>query len=310
MKTKIFIFLLFFNLAGCVSTESGRVFTMSDNVHPEEVHSISLQKEKVFKFKIANLSREEVEDRILIELRNNLSKSFSSKSIPVVEKTDTFESTIKMLSKNSKIRLNSELNWNVSKVGLAMSFKTIQSYESRKAIAYQDYIFKFKFNYSEDNDLLTLKVEYPDEYRQRSGNMGSMPIIVPPFSTEQLQQQIEDSFNDINITRIGYFKEKIIKGSFIADYQDDSVYANFIQLRVNNTTEHKIEKTATIHLSKGDMHYVTNVSVYPYRDIKSKVVYESYLKSVHWLNSDGTTDFDDFPSQNDIQKMLKDIVNS
>ncbi|PWF89854.1 hypothetical protein DD549_21915, partial [Shewanella algae] len=217
---------------------------------------------------------------------------------------------IKMLSKNSKIRLNSELNWNVSKVGLAMSFKTIQSYESRKAIAYQDYIFKFKFNYSEDNDLLTLKVEYPDEYRQRSGNMGSMPIIVPPFSTEQLQQQIEDSFNDINITRIGYFKEKIIKGSFIADYQDDSVYANFIQLRVNNTTEHKIEKTATIHLNKGDMHYVTNVSVYPYRDIKSKVVYESYLKSVQWLNSDGTTDFDDFPSQNDIQKMLKDIVNS
>ncbi|BCV27024.1 hypothetical protein [Shewanella algae] len=121
-----------------------------------------------------------------------------------------------------------------------------------------------------------------------------MPIIVPPFSTEQLQQQIEDSFNDINITRIGYFKEKIIKGSFIADYQDDSVYANFIQLRVNNTTEHKIEKTATIHLNKGDMHYVTNVSVYPYRDIKSKVVYESYLKSVQWLNSDGTTDFDDF----------------
>lgn len=297
-------------MAGCASTESGRVFTMSDNVHPEEVHSVSLQKEKVFKFKIKDLNRSDVENKILIELRNNLSKPLSSISVPVIRKTDTFESTVNILSNNSKLRLNSKLDWNVSRDGIAMSFKTIQSYGDRKAIAYQDYTFNIQFSYSEGDSLLTLKVIYPDGYSQRSGNLGSMPIVVPPFSTEQLHQQIEQSFNDIKITRIGYYKDKVIKGSFIADYQDDSVYANFIQLRVNNTTEHKIEKTATIHLNRGDMNYVTDVSVYPYRDIKSKVVYESYLKSVQWLNSDGTTDFDDFPSQIEIEKMLKDIVNS
>lgn len=309
MKFCCFLFIAFLLLSGCESTDSGRVFTFSDNVHSETLVPLSENKQNKFHFKIAGLNVDDVKSKIILEVKRKLSSEFLNKNVPLRKNQDTFGSVIETLNKNSNIRLYSKLDWGVSVDGVSMSYETIRDYNGRQAVAYQRFLIGFVFDYDPKNQLLTLFVNYPEFYTERNGNLGSEAMIIPPFESEQLKAHINSSFESISITRIGYYKEKKISGEFVVNYRDDSVYANFIRLGVNDTIERKIEKTAQISLSRGDMNYVTNIHVYPYRDTKSKVVYESYLKSVQWINSDGTTSFDNFPDDKEIEKMISDIAN-
>jgi hypothetical protein len=311
MKYSKILFLTTLLITGCASTDSGRVFTFSDNIHPETSTLLPETHEKSFTFKISNLQPEEVKSKILLELRNDLSHKFSKQNIPLRKKTDAYDNILNGLKKFStnNMKLYSTMNWDITTDGLSMSYETIQDFNGRKAIAYQKFKFEFEFDYDSKKSMLSMKVKYPHSYVERNGNLGGESMIIPPFESSQLQEYIKVSFNAVDIKKIGYYKDKTIKGNFVVDYKDDSVYANFIQLGVNNTTERKIDKTANIFLTKGDMQYNTSIHVFPYRDTKSKVIYESYLKSVQWIYSDGTTTFDNFPEKKEIEKMLWDISN-
>jgi hypothetical protein len=298
--------------SGCSTTEGGRVFTLADNVHSEESQNIPNTKTKKFSFKISGISQQEVKDKIIADLKEQVAVKITNQPIQARKKADAFSDVVTSLNQqgnNTKIKLYADIKWRITEQGLLVSYESNQDYESRKALAYQRFVIDFDFSYDEKTELLTLTITTPDKYLSRNGNLGGSPMIIPPYDETQFIANVLDTFNSLHIDRIGYQKEKTINGDFIVNYKDDSVYANFIQLGVNNTTEHKIEKTASIFLKKGDMQYVTNVSVYPYRDTKTKVVYECHLKSAHWLNSDGTVSFEKFPEQKEIEKMLWDIAN-
>lgn len=312
MKRFIILFIAVLFSYGCKTTDGGRVFTLQDNVHPEESHPLQSVAVKQFSFKISGLPQQEVKEKIIADLKEQVAVKITNQPIQPRRKTDAYSDVITVLNQqgnNTKIKLYADIKWRITEQGLLVSYESNQDYESRKALAYQRFAIDFDFSYDEKSELLTLTITTPDKYLSRNGNLGGSPMIIPPYDEPQFVANVVDTFNSLHIDRIGYHKEKTLRGDFIVNYKDDSVYANFIQLGVNNTTEHKIEKTASIFLKKGDMQYVTNVSVYPYRDTKTKVVYECYLKSAHWLNSDGTVSFEKFPEQKEIEKMLWDIAN-
>lgn len=300
-------------LASCASNDSGRVFSFSDNVHDENVISLSQSYEKSFYYKTLDLEPSDVKNKIIVELKNKLAEFSNQKNIPLRKKEDEYDrflNTLQKLSDKSGIPMYSSLNWNVSPSGLLISYETIQDYNGRKAIAYQRFMINLDFDFDASNKMLIMTVRTPKKYLERNGNLGSQSMIIPPFESSQILEEIKSVYDNVEIKNISYYKDKKVKGDFVVNYKDDSVYANFIRLGVNDTTERKIEKTARIYLSRGDMKYVTNINVYPYRDTKSKVTYESFLKSVQWIYNDGTTRFDDFPKKDEIEKMIWDIANN
>lgn len=306
-------------LSAC-SSQTGREFTTQDNIHLEQVIYLPAVSEnsKTYTYTITGLEPKIVEGKIIAELRNQLKDRFAHTKVPLRLNEDTYDTVLRggtygilKWGPGATIPKYSKLNWNVTTAGLQMSYESIEDWSKygRKAVAYQRFLYPFTFRYEPSSQKLYMTVAMPTQYAERNGNLGSESMMIPPYESAQLQQQITQVFSDIEVKRIGYYKDKTIKGDFIVNYRDDSVYANFIQLGVNNTVDHKIEKSAQFYLKRGDMQYTTRVDVYPYRDTKTKVIYESQLQSVQWIYNDGHTKFDKFPTNAEIKKMLQDIAN-
>jgi NADPH-dependent glutamate synthase beta subunit-like oxidoreductase len=106
--------------SGCSTTEGGRVFTLTDNVHSEESHNIPNTKTKEFSFKIGGISQQVVKEKIIADLKERVAVKFTNQPIQARKKADAFSDVITALNQhgnNTKIKLYADIKWRITADG-------------------------------------------------------------------------------------------------------------------------------------------------------------------------------------------------
>lgn len=171
--------------------------------------------------------------------------------------------------------------------------------------------FRFPIEYTQ-KDMNTLVIKYPDSYIERLSKTIIMTDIVPLDNKDNLQNDVNNIFNNFDKVVITLDREYILKDEVNSEYPSSSIYANFGRVLGKfdwNKKEVKnsdIVKINTFSYKYNKLEYPLHVDIFPYRT-GSKVVYSLLLDyTIDSKGKSSLTSKDISTMKNEIAKIVND----
>ncbi len=307
----VFVLLCHLLLSGC-STNSGRVFSLKDNIYPFENEVLTNKvPSKTVRFKEGYVSNDVLYASYMKSIVRSVENSYRMRGLPEPKiQHDGFSSTVNFLLKNAKDNnpRSERSSVRVTPKGgaIEIGFISGEYHGYRKGEAIQK--ATFPINRYQKNGYVYFTISYPAAYVHRKGNIGSQPAVLPLFEKHEVDDAFEYAFKSIKIEKVGYQKDTTFSGEITSKYPDDSVYANFKRRLKYGTNEKHIQKDGHLKHSIDGFDTSIGIAVFPYRN-GSKVTYKAYMNREFYLTPNGKNTYKRFPAKAKVESVLLAIAN-